>query len=236
MNRAKILQILTKKLKNNEIAHLYFIDANNEDENKSFVSSLISSNFDNFTYEHADVLEIKTENKTYKVEDLEPAFKFSYNSPWEWHKKFIYISEGEKLSEIVVNKLLKILEEPPKYLTIFISRRRHFEFIPTLESRGLKIQLPIENSVDSTKPEVTFDLDSLSSFLSQTKGQKEVSEFLQSLLQTRSIDKILSASNNQYSTHEDLLNILQHIQNNAVYNGQLYPEKTDLFKLLKLNS
>lgn len=84
------------------------------------------------------------ENQSYKVDDLEEMFHFNELAPLSLKHKFIICFHAQKMSQIVLNKLLKILEEPNKKTTIFFALEKNQELLPTIQSRAQIIRLPLE--------------------------------------------------------------------------------------------
>ncbi len=66
-------------------------------------------------------------------------------------RKLYFIEEGEGMSPIVQNVLLKTLEEPPENVTIFISAANDAGLLPTIKSRAKKLYIPPFNRVDLEK-------------------------------------------------------------------------------------
>ncbi len=230
-----LIDLFISKFKNKKLGHFYIIESDdNRDQVSNFVSNIINGiTSKEFTTNHPDFLLVSPEKENYLTEEFDEVFKFSYSRPWELDHKFLLITEGQKLTEIIINKLLKFLEEPPPYLTIFISRPRNFGQLKTLESRGILTRLPpLSSELKSDfSPDNQFKLnkESVNEFLNSLKNKQQFEYFLKEVLLKESIDSP-SANFNEHST---LLSVLKSYGTNKVYNGALYPEKIDSLDLLK---
>ncbi|VFP88629.1 DNA polymerase III subunit tau, isoform gamma [Buchnera aphidicola (Cinara piceae)] len=88
-----------------------------------------------------DFIELDAASKT-KVEDIKSVLDTTKYPPIEGRFKIYLIDEIQMLSKHSFNALLKILEEPPKYIK-FILATTHLNKIPeTIISRCLHIHLP----------------------------------------------------------------------------------------------
>lgn len=66
-------------------------------------------------------------------------------------RKLYFIEEGEGMTPIVQNVLLKTLEEPPDNVTIFISAASDAGLLPTIKSRAKKLYIPPFHKDDLVK-------------------------------------------------------------------------------------
>lgn len=91
---------------------------------------------------HADVYfypKLKTSLNTEEVNEL---IEETFIRPIETSKKIFVINHGETLSQIVQNKLLKTLEEPPKNVHILIGATSEYPLLQTVKSRLKKLEIP----------------------------------------------------------------------------------------------
>ncbi len=92
---------------------------------------------------HPDVLFFpKDENKGVRVEDIVSLIEESYIKPIENDKKIFVIQKAETMNLQSQNKILKILEEPPKNVHIILSATSEFALLPTVLSRVKKLTVP----------------------------------------------------------------------------------------------
>ncbi len=95
---------------------------------------------------HPDYLLVEGE-KTIKVKEVLNLIDFVMLKPILGSKKVVIINEAEKLTPGAQNKLLKILEEPPKYAIIVLVINNANSIIDTIKSRGYEIQFkPLKQS------------------------------------------------------------------------------------------
>lgn len=90
---------------------------------------------------HPDIKVLNKEEKV-KVDDIEKFIDDVYLKPWESDIKLYFIDNAENLNPAVQNKLLKIYEEPPKSVVIFLLAGSQGMLLPTIVSRAKKIYLP----------------------------------------------------------------------------------------------
>lgn len=90
---------------------------------------------------HEDV-KFYNENGNFKVKDAEALIEDTYLKGWESDTKLYFIDNAERLSPQVQNKLLKILEEPPKGVILFLLSGGENGILQTISSRTKKLYLP----------------------------------------------------------------------------------------------
>ena len=90
---------------------------------------------------HPDVYLFPKDNQTLKTEDVGLIIEKTYYRPVESDKKIFLLSNGESMSEITQNKLLKTLEEPPENSIIIIGATSEYPLLNTVKSRVLKLEL-----------------------------------------------------------------------------------------------
>lgn len=150
LNRIK--DILVQKNTESKLGHFYLVSpSHNDTENlcynwsKELVIALSGSSksIENLT----DVMLIdksQTTEKQYKIDDIESINSFLNYKAIELGRKYLIINEAHKLTHIHANKLLKTLEEPPIALTILLINNRRTKLLDTIESRAIKLRLPIK--------------------------------------------------------------------------------------------
>lgn len=108
---------------------------------------------DNFT-----VVESETLNRFFEFKSVQSK------------RKFAVITEGHRITNMVANKWLKLLEEPQGNATIFILNPRRQKFLDTIHSRALHLRLPATQE--------THHPEEFQSFMAQT-SQQSLSQFLE---------------------------------------------------------
>lgn len=74
------------------------------------------------------------------VDDVRALISSLYLTPFELNKRFYIIERAESMSEILQNKLLKSLEEPPPRVCFILCASK--ALLPTVESRCKVLRLP----------------------------------------------------------------------------------------------
>ena len=125
--------------------------------------------------------------RDYKVEDLGELFSFLGYRGINSKRRFVIIEEGQRLSKILANKLLKTLEEPEGLVTFFWLNPMGLKLLPTIESRAINLALSVPQVTQSTPllDELRQNIESgqtLSQFLDATKKTVSVDELLVELL------------------------------------------------------
>jgi DNA polymerase III delta prime subunit len=159
---------LLSKFKTKELSHFYILSCPlSQDEartyldewSQDFLSDILCQKREGLSKEkaldslklgHADIQFIETKNKSYTVTggEFDEFFKFLQHSANELDHKFIFVKDTHKITETLSNKLLKTLEEPPVDITIFFLDPIKKEILPTIASRAIMLNLPIENNIE----------------------------------------------------------------------------------------
>lgn len=85
------------------------------------------------------------------VDDVKSLLSTLYLTPFELNKRFYILEHAESMSEILQNKLLKSLEEPPPRVCFILCASK--ALLPTVESRCKTLRLP-PFSVETTEEEL----------------------------------------------------------------------------------
>lgn len=80
-------------------------------------------------------------DKPFKVEEAETLSRFFEFKPVQGKRKFAIITEGHRISTVVANKWLKLLEEPQGNSTIFLLNPRRGQLLPTIHSRAIHLRI-----------------------------------------------------------------------------------------------
>jgi hypothetical protein len=199
----KIEDVLVSKARAGELAHFYLLEtALNEDDASvalmEFCHTVIKRYFHevekqthplNNLMDHPDILVISgvEDKKDYTVEDAALMEKFFSWKPVQGKRKFVVIPEAHRITNVLANKWLKVLEEPPVPATIFLLNPRRIKLLPTIQSRALALRLPRERSGhDSTEwNEFLAEVKNLglADFLETfSRGERPLSFWLEELL------------------------------------------------------
>ncbi len=192
------LEILLRKAKAGELAHFYTVESMSGDDLMEFCHSFIRRYFHevekqthpvNTLMDHPDVLVITgvEDKKDYTVEDATQMEKFFSWRAVQSQRKFVVIPEAHRITNILANKWLKILEEPPVPATIFLLNPRRIKLLPTIQSRSLALRLPRKREKHDSSEWIEFltsikDMG-LSQFLENySKGDRPLSFWCDELL------------------------------------------------------
>lgn len=122
---------------------------------------------------HPDIIYVSSdEDKPFSVEQARTLVAEMYVKPFLAERKIYIIPAGETLSPAVQNTLLKVFEEPPPYITIFLTVTNRDALLKTVLSRAIVLQLPgvstsvLEAYVRETFPERASD----AAFLAHSAG------------------------------------------------------------------
>lgn len=156
------------------------------------------------------------DGKEMKVQDIRNAFSSVYEKPLIIEKRIYIINNFEYLNNSSQNALLKILEEPPFYVTIILTSKTLNGILDTIKSRCQKIYLAekIENrkiGKDNILSEVIDDKikDDILNILEKSNIMKKSQYYSK-------YSDIITKEN-----IEEILNILENIiyENSMIYNS-----------------
>ncbi|MBQ8394918.1 MAG: hypothetical protein IJX49_05030 [Clostridia bacterium] len=125
-----------------------------ENENKQRIAKLIDSE------SYADCLFLPAEGKKLTVEDAEKILEESTLCPIEGDLKVFVVGDFSEANIQTQNKLLKLLEEPPKGVVFLLGATSSFAVLTTVLSRTKKLEI------------LSFPLDDVTDCLQRTYGDK----------------------------------------------------------------
>ncbi|MBE7025283.1 MAG: hypothetical protein E7408_04435 [Ruminococcaceae bacterium] len=113
---------------------------------------------------HPDIIYVETdEAKPFNVEKARALVAEMYVRPFLAERKIYILPAGETLSPAVQNTLLKAFEEPPPYVTIFLTVTNRDALLKTVLSRAIILPLPgctateLETYIRDTFPHCASD-------------------------------------------------------------------------------
>jgi len=171
------------------------------------------------------------DGKEMKVQDIRNAFSSVYEKPLIIEKRIYIISNFEYLNNSSQNALLKILEEPPFYVTIVLTSKTLNGILDTIKSRCQKIYLAEKISeIDTESIKITVEgitkkeEQDILNILENTKLMKK-SQFYATYSETITKENI-----------EEILNILENLiyENSMIYN-RLYKNIIETRRRLRIN-
>jgi hypothetical protein len=183
--------LLLQKAKQDQLAHFYILETHlNEEESAKklfdFVSGFLKKyyieienqkNFPRHIQDHPDILILgktlesdEKQSSFFTVEEAAALNRFFEFRALQSKRKFAIIMDGHRISPVVANKWLKLLEEPFGNSTIFLLNPRGQKLLDTIHSRALHLRL--------SSPKTQTDLVELLNFISDVK-KKSLHQFLE---------------------------------------------------------
>ncbi len=141
-------------------AKLFFKCDNPTTHAQTRISDLIDG--DGFS----DCVVFPSEGKKLMVEDAESILEESNLAPVEGEKKLFLIGDFADANVQTQNKLLKLLEEPPKNVHFLLGATSVFPVLPTVLSRTKKLEI------------FPFSVDEVTAYLRRTYGERYTSDGL----------------------------------------------------------
>ncbi|WP_166996360.1 DNA polymerase III subunit delta' [Paramicrobacterium fandaimingii] len=98
---------------------------------------------------HPDLSILRTENVTYKIDDVRSFATTSYFSPSVGRHRVMVIEDADRMTERTSNVLLKALEEPPERTVWVLCAPSDADMLPTIRSRvrTLRLSMPTIDDV-----------------------------------------------------------------------------------------
>ncbi len=141
-------------------AKLFFSCANPQTSAEKRISDLIDAE------SFSDCICFPAEGKKLVVEDAEKILEESTLAPVEGEKKVFLIGDFAEANVQTQNKLLKLLEEPPKGVIFLLGATSVFPVLPTVLSRTKKLEI------------LSFSVQEVTDFLRRTYGNSYDEEAL----------------------------------------------------------
>lgn len=257
MNSLEFQNFIDKQLENEKILHSYmFYGENIEDYQEQILLFLYSTITKKNIFKEYNIAKPEDSNiikekenlynqilsgtieefkildgKEMKVQDIRNAFSSVYEKPLIIEKRIYIISNFEYLNNSSQNALLKILEEPPFYVTIVLTSKTLNGILDTIKSRCQKIYLAEKISkIDTESIKITVEgitkkeEQDILNILENTKLMKK-SQFYATYSETITKENI-----------EEILNILENLiyENSMIYN-RLYKNIIETRRRLRIN-
>jgi len=192
---------------------------------------------------HPDILYVEPSANQYVVDDFRLFFKtLSFNN-YQLSWRFIIVDKAHLIPEIILNKLLKCLEESRKNTTIFFLNPTGKSLLKTVESRALNLKIagtssssPINFNLPGKENLFNYLLEKyenqvdmkllINLFTKYLGGQISEVKFIEHF-QTKSVDamnffrlalEILSSLNTSFNYKENALSEIQWFITSVDYN------------------
>lgn len=172
-NEAKAL--FSQCIKDNKLSHAYMLVGPNGCGKKTFakaVASLLAEHdgaekelIAKISTEHSpDVLSIPTEEKRIGIDTVRSFVSTAYLTPNELDFKMYIFDKADRLTPQAQNALLKIIEEPPKRVYIFLLCENPASLLQTVRSRVISVNMQtfsegqIREYMERSAPGLDFSL------------------------------------------------------------------------------
>lgn len=197
-------EILLKKAAKGELAHFYLVETSAPSDEASdlledFIHHFIRDYYQkieghkqsmNRLMDHPDVFVLgnvkddeEPEDASFTVLESEALNRFFEFKPVQSKRKFAVITESHRITTVVANKWLKLLEEPNGISTIFVLNPRRQKLLDTIHSRALHLRLPAKPTLGNH--------DAWNKFLADTKGFT-LSPFLEKIPKAYELDFLVN--------------------------------------------
>ncbi len=132
---------------------------------------------------------------SYKVDQISGIYRFQETRPLDNAHKFCVLYPVDEISDVVFNKLLKILEEPHNGLVFLLFDQKKSALLETISSRVLEIRLSKEDltimEANLDRSEMREKFNALLGSLPSSKGTGDWNHFLNLYSESRQDEKQL---------------------------------------------
>jgi DNA polymerase-3 subunit delta' len=199
-----------------------------------------------FVQTHPDVLIIPPDppQMMIKVDQVRHVIDTIYYRPGEARER-VYIFTSSAFMKEAANSLLKVLEEPPEFATIFLLTENAGELLPTIRSRSMTFNLgalpftEIENRLTQLRPDWNARQRALVARLSEGAIGRALSFDLESYVAARSHALIMlksalgGRSGSQNSDHSELFKTTESYRSGAEGRAKIESLFRTLYSLLE---
>ena len=155
----EIKKHLQKALEQNQVSHAYIINGERDSGKLMLAQTFVQAYFCEREVaeaceechsckkverrNHPDVIYVTHENPNLiKVDEIrEQLVEDMYIKPYAGNRKFYIVEDAQLMGEAAQNALLKSLEEPPEYVTIFLLTENLSAFLDTILSRCILLNI-----------------------------------------------------------------------------------------------
>lgn len=193
-----------------------------------------------FVQTHPDVLVIPPDppQLMIKVDQVRHVIETIYYRPAEARER-VYIFTSSAFMKEAANSLLKVLEEPPEFATIFLLTENAGELLPTIRSRSMTFHLgalpltEIESRLGALRPDWNARQWALVARLSEGAIGRALSFDLESYIAARSHALIMLKSALGAGDHSELFKITESYRSGAEGRAKIDSLLRTLYSLLE---
>ncbi len=230
-------KILNQKWKDKQLPHFLILRSNQGAESlENFATNQLSLWLQNdlgISHEkaleriemgHPDILWIKTTERQYYWSKTQNDFyeyqKFKEHSPLELELKVVLISQVHLLTESIMNKLLKDLEDSKDILFLFL-HHSGTKILPTIESRSIMMTLPRSEKFERPQlyEHLEYAMKAIDSLPEKFKKYLLEGKDEHKLLESFKKDKM-----DEYELFKKILEIESHYQKDYTHKWQFLQE------------
>jgi DNA polymerase-3 subunit delta' len=193
-----------------------------------------------FVQTHPDVLIIPPDppQLMIKVDQVRHVIESIYYRPGEARER-VYIFTSSAFMKEAANSLLKVLEEPPEFASIFLLTENAGELLPTIRSRSMTFNLSalpaaeIENRLATRRPDWNARQRALVARLSEGALGRALSFDIESYIAARSNALIVLKSALSTGSHTDLFKVTESYRSGAEGREKIVKLLRTLYSLLE---
>jgi DNA polymerase III subunit delta' len=199
-----------------------------------------------FVQTHPDVLIIPPDppQMMIKVDQVRHVIDSIYYRPGEARER-VYIFTSSAFMKEAANSLLKVLEEPPEFATIFLLTENAGELLPTIRSRSMTFNLgalpftEIESRLAKLRPDWNARQRALVARLSEGAVGRALGFDIESYIAARSHALIMlksalgGRSGNRHSDHSELFKTTESYRSGAEGRARIENLLSTLYSLLE---
>jgi DNA polymerase-3 subunit delta' len=193
-----------------------------------------------FVQTHPDILIIPPDppQLMIKVDQVRHVIETIYYRPAEARER-VYIFTGSAFMKEAANSLLKVLEEPPEFATIFLLTENAGELLPTIRSRSMTFHLgalpssEIESRLAQHRPNWNPRQRALAAHLSEGAIGRALSFDLESYIAARTHALIMLKSALGSGDHSELFKITESYRSGAEGREKIDDLLRTLYSLLE---
>lgn len=177
-----------------------------------------------------DYIKIEPDGKSIKISQIREMINKVYEKPISDIKKIIVINDAEKMTIESQNALLKTLEEPPKYMLVFLITSDYEKLLNTIKSRCVTVKFKdieskyLEKKINISETKLAIELLN-GSFKDINEIEKKVENYkkgedLADIILKRDIIQMFN-SELLYNSKDDIMQLLDFL-NNIMYKKGIY--------------
>ena len=233
MDDHKLRQLIIQKYTQQKLGHFLIIEPNIKDEIEYCLNwakltvEQITKISDLSNHQDIMLLSPPKDKKNFAMDDLSLIGQFMHHQPHELSTKFLIINQAHALSDTHLNKLLKLLEEPPIRLHVILINETKTSLLSTIYSRAimLKLQLPENSEINFLSSLMQHEI-SFVQFCKLLDDQKiEISTLMSNMLE------LVNCSNIDFKQLVAFQQQIKNIEQDLTYHNSLGSIRVKLFHL-----